>query len=127
MAVTTYAASAPVAHAGPSDPWLEPPSPVIWTKADTIRALEHASPRVRCIVTSEVGDSGSDYDPYTVGDNGTSFGVSQLHWPGGLLRDYERWSDGASAYNPYRSVEYIEHIVSRGGASNWTAARLGWC
>lgn len=88
--------------------------------------METASPLVRCIVRTEVGNSGNDYDPYSVGDNGTSFGPVQLHkW--GLLAEYLAWSGGASPFNPYRAVEFAEHVVAQGRAANWSGVKWGLC
>lgn len=133
IALCAMLAAATTAYAGmPDAGWVEPPSPVIWTRDDVFAAMAVSTPRVRCIVRSEIGSTGTNWDPYAVGDyrNGepTSFGPAMLH-VGGLLEDYDTWSGGASPYNPYRAIAYIEYMVAHGGAYNWHATREygGWC
>lgn len=116
----------PALAAAPPDPWWGPDLTVTWTRSDTLAALALASARAQCIVRSEVGNSGNDYDPYSIGDHGTSYGPAQLH-DGGLLREYEQWSGGASPFNPVRSVEFVDAALQQGRGANWTAIRQGRC
>lgn len=54
-----------------------------------------------------------------VGDNGTSFGLAQLHYP---TRD---WGIATStALDPYASIDIMADAWSRGESSRWTCWRM---
>lgn len=69
------------------------------------------------LLTTLTCESGLQYN--SVGDNGTSFGISQLHNP---LRD---WGISRNdALNPYLSIDIAAKAFKRGQQSRWTCWRI---
>jgi hypothetical protein len=91
----------------------------VYSPADTLAAMEMHSPLAACVVRLEVGGVG--FDPYAVGAQG-ELGPVQLH-PRGLLPLYIRWSGGASPYDPYTSIAFLDWAIERGYGPQWSAWR----
>jgi hypothetical protein len=87
-----------------------------YTPDDVLAAMSTHSALAACIVTGEVGGVG--YDAYAVGAAG-ELGPVQLA-PFGLLDDYLRWSGGASPYDPYTTLDYLDYALGRGMGPNWS-------
>jgi hypothetical protein len=109
-AVTALLVLAVVLLSGPAPPVAADG----WTVNDTKAAIAGKSPLVRCIVGAETGGS---YDPYSIGDHGTSFGPVQLHTPG-ELETFIAWG-GTDRYDPYQSVAFLEYRLANGGRAAW--------
>lgn len=92
-----------------------------WTPDDVLASMDTHSSTAACMVRMEVGGVG--YDPYAVGAEG-ELGPVQLH-PRGLLSLYEEWSGGASPYDPYTSMDFLDWAIANGYGPQWTS--WWWC
>jgi hypothetical protein len=88
-----------------------------WTADDTLAAMDAHGPLVACMVRLEVGGVG--YSPYAVGAAG-ELGAAQLA-PFGLLPLYEDWSGGASPYDPYTSLAFMDWAIGAGYGPQWSS------
>jgi hypothetical protein len=91
-----------------------------WTVADSEAAISAHSALAGCIADIETGHT---LDPWSVGAQG-ELGLVQLH-PRGLLPLYERWSDGASPFDPYTSMAFLDWALDNGYGPQW--AGWWWC
>lgn len=85
----------------------------VYTPADVHAAIEIAAEKygVAWWLLDEIVDceTGGTYDPYSVGDGGTSFGPVQINLRG-LWTHYKRVTGGASTYNPYAAIGYLASV-----------------
>ena len=95
-------------------------APRRWTVEDVLLRLETASPLARCIVKVETGGT---YNPYAVGDHGTSLGPTQLHSPG--KRDDFYAQEYTDPYSPQESIDFLEAQIAAGNGPAWSA--YWWC
>lgn len=118
IATRAEASRAAMRHAAPA-PINDEAGP--WTVEDTHLALaRYGSARAECIVRVE-----SQYQPYAVGDHGTSFGVAQWH-RGGLLEWY--FAQGyTDPFDPYQSVRGLQQALNAGMAHHWSAVTRRGC
>ena len=112
--LSVCSSGATLAHAADLDPR--------WSARDVLAALKHASPLVRCVVLHEA----ADMDPYSVGDNGMSVGVAQIH-ERGLMGLFTEWSGGAERSDPYASISFLTWALDNGYAQHWSVIRNGQC
>jgi hypothetical protein len=112
-AAVLVCSSAPSAHAQAA-----------FSSDDTLSAIDQASADtgisaalLRRIVRCETGGT---FNPYAVGDHGTSFGAVQLHRPGLY------WHFLAVGYldpdDPYQAVEYLARVL-RGDFAGLSGSR----
>jgi len=98
----------------------------VYTPEDTLSAMQMHSDLAACIVRVEVGGGwygGPPYDPNAIGQDGER-GAVQLH-PYGLLPLYEEWSGGASPYDPYTSMDFLDWAIEQGYGPQWSS--WWWC
>jgi hypothetical protein len=95
-----------------------------WTVSDVHQAILDASnntgvPHARLwrIVACETGRT---FDPWSIGDKGTSFGPIQLHVGGGEITRYRAAYPGRSLYDPYATVEFLATAILDGRAASWS-------
>lgn len=82
-----------------------------WTSGEVQEAAAIHGWPVDVIYEREVGGGSPGherYDPYQVGGMG-ELGPAQLKPNGGLLVDFERWSDGGDPNDPYLVAEYVSY------------------
>lgn len=109
IAVVLAAVFAPRAHA--------------FDATDTLAAIEQTSQAwgvSHAWIHRVVGcETGWTFNPYAVGDRGTSFGPAQLHRGGGELpRFYAFGYD--DPFDPYQAVEFMAREFLAGRASSWS-------
>lgn len=102
-----------------------------YTKADTLRALDGASPLVRCIVNAE-----SSFDPNAIGRHHERGAVQLLPAANGGGEEpvflYGDWTplppELRDVWNPYQEVAYLEWAIAhhRGGAWSTFGGCGGW-
>jgi len=97
-----------------------------WTVSDVHQAILDASnstgvphARLWSIVACETGRT---FDPWSVGDRGTSFGPVQLHVGGGEITRYRAAYPGRSLHDPYSSIEYLATAILEGRSAAWSCA-----
>lgn len=95
-----------------------------FTAWDTLKALENASPLVKCAVTVEVGGTNPPYDPNAIGKAG-ELGPGQLHPKGKLPAFYNAGYN--DPFNPYQVIPFMEEQFVLGDAKHWAGPRNGEC
>lgn len=96
---------------------------------DVSWALTEASNRwgvprsfLRCLAGFETGWT---FDPYSVGDQGHSFGLFQLY-DRGLLPVFHSWGY-TDPFSPYQSSMFAAEYISLHGAGAWSPVKMGLC
>lgn len=98
-----------------------------FTAEDTLKALEGASPLVKCAVGVEVGPGTKEfapYDPNAIGKEG-ELGAGQLHPQGKLPAFYAAGND--DPFNPYQVVPFVGEQFALGDANHWAGIRDKLC
>lgn len=95
-----------------------------WTVDDTHQAIYDAAvntgvsyARLQRVVGCETGWT---FEPYSVGDRGTSFGPVQLHLYGGEIGRYRARFPGHSLFDPYASIQFLAEAIVEGRATAWS-------
>lgn len=94
-----------------------------FTADDTLAAIDQAASTTGVTASwlaRVVGcETGGTFDPYAVGDHGTSLGPAQLHVGGGELSRFYAQGYG-DPFDPYQAVSFMASEFALGRAGAWS-------
>jgi hypothetical protein len=96
-----------------------------YDSSDVIAAIHQASEEIGVseawlyrVVDCETGHT---FNPYAIGDHGTSLGMAQLHMGGGELVRFLAWGYD-SPFDPYQAARFMAQEFAFGRAGSWSCA-----